>query len=100
MFTTQWNSGPWSANYKLRYIGDTTEEPSPGEFRKIGAVTYHDLAGSYAFDNGLLVRVGVDNVLDEQPPASLTNLNINFDINTYDAVGRFFYAQLTWDLDM
>ncbi len=100
MFTTQWNSGPWSANYKLRYIGDTTEEPSPGEFRKIGAVTYHDLSGSYAFDNGLLVRLGVDNILDEQPPVSLTNLNINFDINTYDAVGRFFYAQLTWDLGM
>jgi hypothetical protein len=28
---------------------------------------------------------------------SLTNLNINYDISTYDPVGRFMYAQLSWD---
>jgi len=27
----------------------------------------------------------------------LTNLNINFDIATYNAVGRFAYVQLTWN---
>jgi len=102
MFTTQWSNGPWNANYKARFIGDTEEEvgTNPPQLRHIGSVVYQDIAASYGFDNGLLLRIGVDNVFDKQPPSSLTNLNINFDINTYDAVGRFFYARLTWDLEM
>jgi iron complex outermembrane receptor protein len=94
MFTTQWGQGPWSANYKARYIGDTTETVG-GEPRGIPSVMYHDLSGSYAFDNGIMIRLGVDNVLDKQPPVSLTNLNINFDVSTYDPVGRFMYAQVS-----
>jgi iron complex outermembrane receptor protein len=96
MFTTQWRNGPWSANYKARYIGDTTEIAG-GEPRNIGSVMYHDLSGGFAFENGVSVRLGVDNLFDEQPPVSLTNLNINYDISTYDPVGRFMYAQLSWD---
>ena len=63
----------------------------------IGSVMYHDLSGGFAFDNGVKIRLGVDNLFDEQPPVSLTNLNINYDISTYDPVGRFMYAQLSWD---
>ena len=96
MFTTQWRNGPWSANYKARYIGDTTEV-ADGTPRNIGSVMYHDLSGGFAFDNGVKIRLGVDNLFDEQPPVSLTNLNINYDISTYDPVGRFMYAQLSWD---
>jgi outer membrane receptor protein involved in Fe transport len=96
MFTTQWNRGSWGANYKLRYIGKT-EETVGTSTRNIGAVLYHDLSGSYTMDNGLFLRAGVDNVLDKQPPVSLTNLNINFDISTYDPVGRFMYLQLGWN---
>jgi outer membrane receptor protein involved in Fe transport len=96
MFTTQWSQGAWSANYKARYIGDTTETVG-GSPRNIPSVTYHDLSGSYAFDNGVMVRLGVDNLFDKQPPSSLTNLNINFDTSTYDPVGRFMYAQVSWD---
>ena len=50
-----------------------------------------------SIDNGLFVRLGIDNILDEQPPESLTNQNINFDISTYDPIGRFMYAQLGWN---
>ena len=42
---------------------------------------YHDLSGGFAFDNGVKIRLGVDNLFDEQPPVSLTNLNINYDIS-------------------
>jgi len=42
--------------------------------------------------------VGIDNLADKQPPSSLTNTNINFDQNTYTAVGRFMFVQLTYDL--
>jgi iron complex outermembrane receptor protein len=96
MFTTQWDRGPWSANYKLRYIGGT-EEIVGGVPRDINEVFYNDISGAYSMDNGLFIRLGVDNLFDKQPPVSYTNLNINFDISTYDPVGRFMYAQLGWN---
>jgi outer membrane receptor protein involved in Fe transport len=60
-------------------------------------MSYHSLAGSYQFNDSWGFRLGVDNIFDRQPPSSLTNTNINFDIATYSAVGRFYYAQVTWD---
>ena len=99
IFTTQWGMGPWAANYKARYIGDTTEIANSAP-RHIGSVFYHDLAGSYSFREGMQLKVGIDNVLDKQPPSSLTNTNINYDINTYDAVGRFMYAQFSWSFGL
>ena len=97
MFTTEWKHGPWGVNYKLRYIGDTTETLSATERHNIGSVIYNDISGSYSTDNGLFLRLGIDNVFDKQPPVSYTNLNINFDISTYDPVGRFMYAQVGWE---
>lgn len=98
IFRTQWNnSDAWSASYSARYIGSTTEIAS-GTPRGIASVLYHNIAGAYQFDDHFSLRIGVDNVADKQPPSSLTNTNINFDQNTYTAVGRFMFVQLTYDL--
>tara|TARA_R110002096_G_scaffold283228_2_gene477266 strand:- start:636 stop:3365 length:2730 start_codon:yes stop_codon:yes gene_type:complete len=97
LLRAQWNREAWSANYSARYIGDTTEFPG-GEPRGISSVTYHNIAGIYQFNDEWRMRVGIDNVADKQPPSSLTNTNINFDQNTYNPVGRFWYVQLTFDL--
>jgi outer membrane receptor protein involved in Fe transport len=40
------------------------------------------------------VSVGVNNLFDEQPPASYANAPINYDIYTYDARGRSAYIRL------
>jgi iron complex outermembrane recepter protein len=96
MFTTRWTRDQWSANYSARYIGDTVELDG-GTPRKIPSLVYHNLAGMYAFTETLQLKLGIDNVADKQPPSSLTNTNINFDQNTYSAVGRFTYLQLTYD---
>jgi outer membrane receptor protein involved in Fe transport len=89
----------WSANYTLRYIGDT-EESFGGETHHISSTVYHNVSGSYNFSESLSLKVGVDNLTDKQPPASYTNLNINFDQNTYTAVGRFMYLQLVYDFEV
>ena len=96
LLRAQWSRDAWSANYSARYIGKTTEYPG-GEPRGISSVTYHNVAGIYRFSDALQVRVGIDNLADKQPPSSLTNTNINFDQNTYNPVGRFWYVQLTYD---
>jgi iron complex outermembrane receptor protein len=39
------------------------------------------------------VTVGVNNVFDTQPPLSYANAPINFDIYTYDVMGRYYYVR-------
>jgi outer membrane receptor protein involved in Fe transport len=92
----KWSNNAWSALYSWRYI-DNTVEQADGADRKIHSMTYHSLSGSYQFNDNWGFRLGMDNIFDRQPPSSLTNTNINFDIATYNAIGRFYYAQVTWD---
>ncbi|MCL4410244.1 MAG: TonB-dependent receptor [Gammaproteobacteria bacterium] len=95
-FNVQWRKNDWYANYSWRHIGDTTET-FQGDERSIGSVFYHNAAVAYEFGNGLTARVGMNNITDKQPPTSLVNININFDINTYNPVGRFTYVQLVYN---
>lgn len=92
----QWRRNSWYANYSWRHIG-STNELFQGEDRSIGSVFYHNAAVAYDFSNGLTARFGVNNITDKQPPASRVNININFDINTYNPVGRFSYVQLVYN---
>lgn len=95
-FQLQWSQDDWSASYSWRHIGDTTET-FEGQDYHIGSVVYHSASAGYDFGNGLRAKFGVNNIGDKQPPTSRTNLNINFDINTYNAIGRFYYTQLTYN---
>ncbi len=99
LFTARWSKDAWSANYSLRYIGDS-DEIVDDQPRHIREMTYHNISGIYQFNDSWAVRLGIDNVFDRQPPSSLTNLNINFDQSTYTAVGRFYYAQVTFDFGL
>ncbi|MBU2426401.1 MAG: TonB-dependent receptor [Gammaproteobacteria bacterium] len=95
--SAQWSNQNWSAAYSLRYIGDTNETYLNAP-RHIGSMFYHNLSTGYKLDQGFAVRVGINNLFDKQPPISRVNVNINFDQQTYNAVGRFVYLQLTYDL--
>ncbi|KGJ99292.1 TonB-dependent receptor [Thalassotalea sp. ND16A] len=95
--SASWKHNDWFAAYSARYIGGTTEMVS-NEPRDIGSVTYHNISGGYHFDNGLSFKLGINNVADKQPPSSFTNKNINFDQNTYDPIGRFFFVQVDYKL--
>jgi outer membrane receptor protein involved in Fe transport len=90
------NNDRWSVNYSARLIGETTETVSNSP-RDIGTVVYHNISGRYSVSDQFSLKMGADNVGDKQPPVSLTNLNINFDQNTYTAVGRYLYLQATYD---
>ena len=62
-------------------------------------VDYLDLAVAWALDRQLTLRVGVNNVLDRDPPliagggAGLTNGNTF--VQTYDALGRRVFLSLS-----
>lgn len=94
-FSTRYERGPMTLAYSLRHIGDTTET-FQGEELHIGTTVYHNINAVYEFDEQWTWTVGVNNIGDKQPPTSRTNANINFDQNTYNAIGRFMYTKVSY----
>jgi iron complex outermembrane recepter protein len=99
--SVSWSMGPWAASWKQRYIHHITETLADGSVdngdgfpdrRKIGAYTYHDLQGSYNWEQiNTRLSLGIDNVTDKQAPRIYSGFNATTDVRTYDTVGRFFY---------
>jgi iron complex outermembrane receptor protein len=107
-----WNLGPWNATWTARYIGKTTighanaglgssaDGAGYGNYPSIvhyGSYTYHDLSLGYNIEPiNTLVQLGVNNVGDKTPPIYFFNnvANANTDVNTYDTIGRFYFASL------
>ncbi len=61
---------------------------------------YFDLAGTYRLRDSVTLRAGVNNILDNDPPLSAsvgTTGNGNTYPQTYDALGRYFFAGITLD---
>jgi iron complex outermembrane recepter protein len=88
---------------------DATAPDVFGPGLKIGAQSYFDLATTFDIADSYTFRLGVNNILDKQPPlvtsgnanVSGTNLcptgpcNGNTYPATYDALGRYIYAGVT-----
>ena len=43
----------------------------------------------------MVLTLGINNVLDQAPPAIYNSVAGNYDPATYDLLGRFAYARLT-----
>lgn len=62
---------------------------------ELGKLFYHDVQFGYNFaDTNFDVTVGVNNVLDKDPPISTSAFANSFDVQTYDVPGRFGYLRL------
>ena len=89
----RYERGGFDANWKARYIGESYDVPGNAiNGGTLDSIIYNDLQFGLSFaDSKYRVALGIDNVLDEQPPASAANNPINFDIYTYDIRGRYAY---------
>jgi iron complex outermembrane recepter protein len=115
-FQASWNT-PWSVNATLswRYIAGTkidVNDPNPflnGGFNdvidaKIPDVSYFDLSLQWKVKTGLVLRGGINNLFDKDPPrGDSTNTgafgggNGNTFPQTYDTLGRNIFVGLTAD---
>jgi iron complex outermembrane receptor protein len=82
----------------MSYIGE-----ADSQFNRIGATapdvdstTYHSLSGSYRFTDKLLMRAGVNNLFDEDPPYYTDPIDQNTDPFTYDLLGRRYFVKLSY----
>lgn len=104
-----WNKGPWSASWTIRYIGRTkvgsadlsqgysADETINGVVDHIGAYAYNNISGSYAFAKyHTTISLGIDNLSDKQPPMFYQwGSNANTDAYTYDLIGRYYWMRAT-----
>jgi len=107
-----WMMGPFSAGWTVKYIGKFNvgyDNPNAGISAcqsnsppacelKYGATVYHNLTAGYNIEPiNTRIDVGVDNVTDKQPALLFQNnvLNGNVDPNTFDTIGRFYFARVT-----
>jgi len=92
--------GGLRASYDLRYIQDVREMYPDllggSRQRTVEGRTYHDMQLAYDMERiQTSFILGVDNLLDKEPPFSLDGFNDNTDVRTFDTVGRFLYFRFT-----
>ena len=109
-------STPWrvDAGLRWRYFDSVSVDATSGNpslannitvepvITPLGARNYIDLFASWQIDKNWLVRVGVNNVLDKDPPitsGTAADAGIFGNGNTfptvYDSLGRLFFLNIT-----
>jgi outer membrane receptor protein involved in Fe transport len=88
----------WGVSYNLDYIGS-----ADSQFVRIGAtapgvpaVTYSAVEGRYNFTDNFLMRVGIRNLFDKQPPYYTDPIDQNTDPFTYDLLGRKYFVTASY----
>lgn len=97
-FRATWET-PWDLNLTgyWRYIGDVTE--TGVEQADFDAFSWLDLAGTWQATEHLMLRAGVNNVFDKEPPLTGDSGagfgNGNTFPGVYDAKGRYWFMGLS-----
>jgi outer membrane receptor protein involved in Fe transport len=95
---TSWNVSDFTFYLRNRYISEMDNRASvifPGEsFTGADSIWYHDIAAQWDMTENASLRVGVNNVLDEQPPQYRPNVQSGTEPSLYDVVGRRAFLQV------
>jgi len=85
-------TGRWRYYSKITYDGDEDQIATDN----LGAQNYLDLSAVFRFMEAHDLTLGVNNVLDEEPPLVGNTLGDNANsLNMYDLLGRYLFANLT-----
>lgn len=88
----------WSANWRTRFIDgvslytdkELARNANPSSNMEYGVYFISDISVAYAFDSGVTLKFGIDNVLDRDLPYGTTGTSAG--AAAYDNVGRFFHT--------
>ncbi|WP_237067226.1 TonB-dependent receptor [Microbulbifer guangxiensis] len=96
-----WDRGHWEGAYTIHYVGPLQESFNRNATlveREIDSWFSHDMQLAYRSPLGVRLALGVDNLLDQEPPFAATAFNDNYDGRTYELSGRYWYTTLTFNL--
>jgi outer membrane receptor protein involved in Fe transport len=88
----------WGATYRIAYIGkaDSQFQRNGATAPGVDSVTYHHLEGSMRITDQLVLRGGINNLFDKDPPYYTDPIDQNTDPFTYDLIGRRFFMKATY----
>ncbi len=95
--TFNWIRDQWEAQLSWRMLGEADDDDDSSTFfvETIDDTHYFDLVGAYRFNENVKLTLGIDNVLDEEPPILGDNQEqANTWPATYDVFGRTYFARL------
>jgi iron complex outermembrane receptor protein len=95
-----WQFGAFSASIAGTFLPSVDDYSSGAPYYKVDSYQAFDLRLGYDFEKllgqKLRLNIGVNNFTDEEPPYIESESNQNRDINTYDPIGRFYFAELSY----
>ncbi|WP_149982805.1 TonB-dependent receptor domain-containing protein [Pseudoalteromonas rhizosphaerae] len=100
VLTASYDTGSfWRATAKWRYFGAVSDYSGTDTLVQdgIGSQSYLDLKGSFTINDYTSLLVGVNNVLDKEPPmvGGTLSTNGNAVAGFYDTLGRYFHASVS-----
>jgi len=93
--SVDWNRDDWAASLRINYIGEYADDSDAGADRTIDSMTTVDSNMSYHGLAKTKITVGVNNLLDKEPPFAST-VFMGYDQQTHSAQGRFVYLKATY----
>ena len=112
-FATMWAKGGWNAGLNIRYIHKMKEcdgnfcffeddpanpDDAPPIERDVDRNITADLFGGYALKSSAgttTLGVGINNILDQNPPKIYNGFLAESDAATYDYLGRYYYFRVS-----
>ena len=102
MLTNVYTMGNWAFDLRSRWIASMDNRAGaifPGEssFTGVPSVTYFDVGVSWKTEllgGETQLRLGINNVGDEQPPEYAPNVQSGTESSLYDLIGRRFFGQV------
>ena len=94
--TANWSNEQWTAMLSWRYVGEVDDDDPDTNYtvENIDGENYFDFAGTYRFNDNYSLTLGIDNLLDEDPPILGDNQEqANTYPATYDVFGRTYFLR-------
>lgn len=91
----------WTAQVKWRYFGGVDYDGTTDQLllgRGIASQSYIDLVSTFEVNENTSLLVGINNVLDKEPPlvGGTLSSNANTIAGFYDTLGRYIHASVTF----
>jgi iron complex outermembrane receptor protein len=99
VWNTRWSVSDFDFDVRAQYIASMDNRasvifPVETSFTGTDAVWYWDAAATWNITDNASVRLGVNNLFDEQPPEYAPNVQSGTDPSLYDVVGRRVFGQI------
>jgi outer membrane receptor protein involved in Fe transport len=96
LLNAHWQLRGFGASLRVQHLPAMDNKyESYDPFTTVGtpSITYLDASASWQLRESLELRVGAENLTDEQPPLYTAGVQMNTDPSTFDVLGRRYYLR-------